>query len=181
MRRIFIIIPLFFLWTGFDNPCNKKIIKKDETTIFLYYPSCKDSSTYFSRTFEKGILINEIWVNNNRPAGIENKYSMNKNNLITSTYFWGTDPRQFSISYFTGTNRLSEFQQTLRDSTHFNIRFYVDGSVKSYGLTNQSYCNFGIWTEIDSLGRKRTSRKCYCYYQLVLRERQSMDYDRRSE
>lgn len=165
-RVLIIIIPLFILLTGFENPCDKKNVKKDGNTIFMYYPNCKDSSCYFARTFEKGFLVNEVWVNNNRPAGIENNYSGDKNNLITSTSYWGIDRRQFSISYFAGTNRTERILQLLADSNYFDIQFYSNGNIKTYGLTNSSYCNFGIWTEIDSLGLTKNSGQ----YKIVRKE-----------
>lgn len=156
MRQILIIIiPLFILLTGFDFPCDKRIIKENGTTIFLYYPSCTDSSCYYARTFEKGILVNEVWVNDNRPSGIENNYARDKGNLITSTAYWGNDRGQISISYFVGTNRPERILQMLADSSYLDIQFYANSNVKSYGLTTHSFCKFGIWTELDSLGQTK--------------------------
>ena len=167
MRKTsFILIPLFFLCTSFDNPCSKKIVKDSGTVVFIYYPSCKDSSRAFVRTFEKGILANEVWINGNRPAGFENFYSMDKGNVITATNFWGVDQREFSISYFAKTGKPKRILQLLVDSTYFDLHFYSNGNIKAYGLTNSSYCNFGIWTEIDSLGLTSSSGK----YKIVQKE-----------
>lgn len=166
MTRALIILPFLFLLTGFGNPCCKKITKENGKSIFLYYPCCSDSTTYFVRTFEKDILVNELWVSGNRPAGIENSYSNNHQNKIISSYYWGADPRPFNIGYYAGTTKPSSFVQTLSDSTRFIIEFYTNGKVKSYGLTNDSNCNFGIWTEIDSLGLKTHVGK----YKIVQRE-----------
>jgi hypothetical protein len=158
-RKFIVLIPVWFLWAGFDSPCSRKIITKNGPVITIYYPSCQDSSTCFVRTFEKGSLTNEVWVKGNRPAGIENYYSGDKQNLITSAFFWGVDKEEFSMGYFAGTNRLNRFEQKLNDSVYYHMEFYFNGHVKAHGLTDLNHCYFGTWIESDSLGLNQWTGK----------------------
>jgi hypothetical protein len=85
------------------------------------------------------------------PAGIENFYSGDKTNLLSSSSHWGLETRPYSFSFFKGSNLPESFRQLLNDSTYFNIEFYANGNARAFGLSNTSYCNFGTWIEPDSL------------------------------
>lgn len=135
------------------QPCYVQSARNSNELTDLIYPNCNDSSTYFCRKFQDGILISEMWVKNNLPAGIENHYAEDNTNLLTSSFYWGRIPSQTSVSYYPGTNRLKEVRQQIQDTIHFNMSFYFNGRVRSFGLSNDSNCNFGTWTELDSLSR----------------------------
>ena len=158
-RMKYAIILSFFssaLW-GQTEPCQKKYASQYNRNMYRVeiFPHCNDTIIFLVRTYEDDKLTSEEWFKNNIPNGLGKYYSWKDNTItLSSETFYGDSLKILhSTSYFPNSSLISKETKAITDSTAFSISYYKNGNIKEYGnFKGDSYCNYGQWTEMDSLG-----------------------------
>jgi antitoxin component YwqK of YwqJK toxin-antitoxin module len=170
MKHTLILLLFSCAAWGQTEPCQKKYITGKNKYSIEIYPHCYDTTMFLVRFYEDNKLWKEEWFKNNIPNGLSIIYSWKDNTIMKSSeVFFGDDLKILhSTSYFPNSNLISHSTKAITDSTAFSISYYQNGNIKEYGnLKSDMNCNYGQWTETDSLG----NFKWVGGYKIVRREK----------